>query len=1409
MNKKLLLTGFIVLTVAILTVGTVSASDVNITDSHTQSVLDDTLSVPMNEELSSNLASDENVDRVLSNDLESDKSNNLSTNSNDGKSLNDVLKSGSVDKSIVSEDVTKYYKGNEKHVATFYDNNGNPLANTQISFTIKCSAFTKTYTKVTDANGVASLAIGLNPGTYQIISNNPVTDQNLTTTVTVLSTINATDITKVYLDGRKFYATFVNADGSALANTYVKFKLNGNTYSSKTDAKGVASLSVSSLNVGTYKVISYNIDGLTRTNSIKVIASTTSQLITTSYTFSETDKKIIKVTLHNGLGYAPNAGKTVKVTINGVTYSATTDSNGVASFTLPYSLAVGSYNAKYTFAGNSFYSPSSATDTVTIKESNSKLTVTSPTTFIKGEGAPLQVTLTSEGTPLAGKEVIFKLGTKSYTRITDSNGVASLPIGLNVGKYTFNFEFAGEGDISPCSASVQISVVNAPAPVDSKITVVSPTTFIKGAGESLKVSLTSGGKALVGKEVVFKLGSKSYNRVTDSNGVASLPIGLAVGKYTFYFEFAGEGNIQPSSLSVGIEVVKAPTPVASKITVVSKTTFVKGAGESLKVSLTSGGKALVGKEVVFKLGSKSYNRVTDSNGVASLPIGLAVGKYTFNLEFAGEGNIQPSSLSVAIEVVKTPAPATNGYGYWVFGADMKNVDLNSLASKGTTDLFLNYYAIETHGKTAVESWIAKASNLGIRVHIWMQSFNDGGWINPVKDGQVNQKYFNEKIAEAESYAAVKGVAGIHLDYLRYPGNAYKTTGGTEAINTFVKQIVSAIRAVNPNLIISAALMPECDDLKYYYGQDYDVISKYMDAVLPMVYKGNYEAGSAWITSTSKWFVEHSKGAKVWTGLQGYESDSHVVPLPSAEIKHDAEAALKGKADGVIIFRWGVTNFVDFKSLSPSTTVTISEILAAASDLKSTIDSTKAVPKTVKVGGVSYSTAQFLYMMGEAITQINAGKTSSEIVPISAIAPASPSDSYKSGSLSLAKYVDVASRVSKYIINNGGQVPNYASSDLGNIGYASLVKMFATILVDYKVNAKLPSSIKLTSNSMLIGDQGPSTPPINSSVTTPIVTGDAIAIDDILSGASNVKKFIADNGRLPNTVTVAGTTFSMAEFTYLMTQAIYHLGNFNNSNVIIISGVNEAENPTSGDSINSVNLEMEKYITAAFNVGKYIKDNNQAPNYVTTDIGKICYDEYVDAFARVLAFYVTEGVMPNWVNINTASGSSSGSITATGTGLNEINTATDLSKYLVATTNCQVDNSRIKAIVDSVTAGLTSVKDKAVAIYNYVRDYVSYEFYYDTKYSATGTLSAKSGNCVDQAHLVVAMLRTADIPARYVHGTCTFTSSGSTYGHVWAQVLVDDMWYVIDPTSSRNSFGKIVNWYTSYYTIHTITNNIQF
>ena len=105
--------------------------------------------------------------------------------------------------------------------------------------------------------------------------------------------------------------------------------------------------------------------------------------------------------------------------------------------------------------------------------------------------------------------------------------------------------------------------------------------------------------------------------------------------------------------------------------------------------------------------------------------------------------------------------------------------------------------------------------------------------------------------------------------------------------------------------------------------------------------------------------------------------------------------------------------------------------------------------------------------------------------------------------------------------------------------------------------------------------------------------------------------------------------------------------------------------------------------------------------------------------------------------------------------------------------------------------------------------MSYSFYYNTQYGAVGTLNAKTGNCVDQAHLLIAMYRTAGLAARYEHGTCYFTLSGSTYGHVWPQVLIGNTWVVSDPTSNRNSFGKVVNWNTNSYTHNGYYSSLPF
>jgi transglutaminase-like putative cysteine protease len=146
--------------------------------------------------------------------------------------------------------------------------------------------------------------------------------------------------------------------------------------------------------------------------------------------------------------------------------------------------------------------------------------------------------------------------------------------------------------------------------------------------------------------------------------------------------------------------------------------------------------------------------------------------------------------------------------------------------------------------------------------------------------------------------------------------------------------------------------------------------------------------------------------------------------------------------------------------------------------------------------------------------------------------------------------------------------------------------------------------------------------------------------------------------------------------------------------------------------------------------------------------------------------------------------------------------------LAASKNCEVNDAQIKKLVSKLTKNCKTEKEKATKIFNYIRDTLSYSFYYNTKYGAAGTLKAKSGNCVDHAHLTVAMFRAAGLATRYVHAKCTF-NSGHTYGHVWGQVLIGNTWTVADATSSRNSLGHVANWNTHTYKLESYSSSISF
>ena len=92
------------------------------------------------------------------------------------------------------------------------------------------------------------------------------------------------------------------------------------------------------------------------------------------------------------------------------------------------------------------------------------------------------------------------------------------------------------------------------------------------------------------------------------------------------------------------------------------------------------------------------------------------------------------------------------------------------------------------------------------------------------------------------------------------------------------------------------------------------MGKYLDVIVPMAYKGNYHAGANWIKYITQTFKKQSSKAKIWTGLQAYRSDSQVTKIPAKELLSDANAAVYGGADGIILFRFGLFNYINFNEV---------------------------------------------------------------------------------------------------------------------------------------------------------------------------------------------------------------------------------------------------------------------------------------------------------------------------------------------------------------------------------------------------------------------------------------------------------------------------------------------------------------
>ncbi|MGB9844470.1 MAG: pseudomurein-binding repeat-containing protein [Methanothermobacter tenebrarum] len=468
-----------------------------------------------------------------------------------------------------------------------------------------------------------------------------------------------------------------------------------------------------------------------------------------------------------------------------------------------------------------------------------------------------------------------------------------------------------------------------------------------------------------------------------------------------------------------------------------------------------------------------------------------------------------------------------------------------------------------------------------------------------------------------------------------------------------------------------------------------------------------------------------------------------------------------------------------KAAAGPSTLNGADIEDAAVRLDNFIKTNERLPAYITVGGEQLNSAEFLQLLTAYLT----GRA---LEPTIVKLPTNSTGTSLKGSILLKDYIKLAEKVYNFIELNS-RAPNFATFNNQQIKFESLTWLFARAISFKAANQRLPNYVNLENlnkiKTLPLSDDPTnsngnseasqiSESSENSSVTA---ENSSINTSEILSAAKRLKSFIENNKRLPNYVTVSDQDLGVAQFLELMLKVLIQI-NSGQTSPLIPRTVTEAPNP-SGSGTGQIT--KSEYIQVANKILNFITAYDRAPNHATTSIGSVSYPKIVYAMSRILTFYNENNRLPNYVTITELSGQTSNS---------------GLGQYLVATANCQVNDPSIRSLAAQLTAGLTSEWDKAKAVFNWVRDKISYSFYYNTRYGAVGTLKYRTGNCCDHAHLVVALARAAGMPARYKHGICTFSSG--TYGHVWAELYINGKWYSADATSSRNSLGVINNWNTA-------------
>ena len=478
----------------------------------------------------------------------------------------------------------------------------------------------------------------------------------------------------------------------------------------------------------------------------------------------------------------------------------------------------------------------------------------------------------------------------------------------------------------------------------------------------------------------------------------------------------------------------------------------------------------------------------------------------------------------------------------------------------------------------------------------------------------------------------------------------------------------------------------------------------------------------------------------------------------------------------------------------STTVNKKTLAKTSTSFMNSVEKNGKFPK-VTISKRNYSNTEYLYLITKAVEN----NSNSKIEIKNNLVKPYNNTKYKSvkGTINRTEYVKIACKTRKFIEKNK-RAPNWASSSKGNIPYNQLILLYSKCLDTYNKTNKLPNSVKLDDLDL---DKIKSK--INSKNAKKSGTTNSIK-----KNTTTTKKTINTTNTIKKNTTVAkntGTNNTQGNGS-LVEKSIDYIHSILNDILERLDPSKFKVNITKSDEgnakFNTSKVNVDVSGKSSVNVKISAKDTKKNTTKTTSTKKATTKSIAKKTSTKKTTTKATAKKTTAKTTTNTKK-----AVNKTASKTNTVSQS--LKKYLTNSKNCQVNNKQIKELAKTLTSSLKTDYEKGKKLFSWVQKNIQYKKYSNTRRGALKTLQSKKGNCVDQAHLLIALSRASGIPARYVNGgNCKF-SSGYVGGHVWSQMYINKKWVVADTTSSRNSLGKIKNWNTKSYTLYGKYSSISF